>query len=318
MYPTMSYQQAHVQAEAQAQAHRSFHVQPDPFNFPGGGGPSMINSFPQTHVHVPAPPNTIPAVNLVQCFTHDGQIVYIPSANIVPAPPAAPTHYSPGLGCAPQATYPGCVPGYSMMPYEYPHPHPQARQGYVPGPDHREIMHKDVFVPLPGLDNRRGSHSTNESVPGTPFYGSWGHRDHGTVIRSPIFSTPSPPNPNQNHISHNLNVPQAGNLLPYKSIPINYDFDAPVVQQPPPIPHAVPAIFTPREKLRTLEQSLSNPIHGNRNVYIRGLHPDTTDKTLAAYAGRFGRVETSKLIVNTSTGACKGYVHLPIMRLQRW
>jgi hypothetical protein len=59
--------------------------------------------------------------------------------------------------------------------------------------------------------------------------------------------------------------------------------------------------------MRTLEQSLSNPIYGNRNVYIRGLHPNTDDDTLAAYAARFGRVETSKAIIDTSTGACKGF-----------
>ena len=66
-------------------------------------------------------------------------------------------------------------------------------------------------------------------------------------------------------------------------------------------------MFTPRENMRTLEQSLSNPIFGNRNVYIRGLHPNTDDATLAAYATRFGQVETSKAIIDTSTGACKGY-----------
>jgi hypothetical protein len=80
-----------------------------------------------------------------------------------------------------------------------------------------------------------------------------------------------------------------------------------LLQQHPAIPHAVPAVFTPRENMRTLEQSLSNPIFGNRNVYIRGLHPNTDDATLAAYSARFGQVETSKAIIDTSTGACKGY-----------
>jgi len=95
--------------------------------------------------------------------------------------------------------------------------------------------------------------------------------------------------------------------LPYKTIPINVDLDALLVQHPT-IPRAVPAVFTPRENMRTLDQSLSNPIPGNRNVYIRGLHPHTDDETLAAYAARFGKVETSKAIIDTSTGACKGYI----------
>ena len=59
--------------------------------------------------------------------------------------------------------------------------------------------------------------------------------------------------------------------------------------------------------MRTLDQSLHNPIKNNRNVYIRGLHPNTDDETLAQYAARFGKVETSKAIIDTATGACKGY-----------
>ncbi|KAK7958160.1 RNA binding protein MSSP-2 [Apiospora saccharicola] len=75
----------------------------------------------------------------------------------------------------------------------------------------------------------------------------------------------------------------------------------------PAIPQAVPAVFTPQENMKTLEQSLTNPIPGNRNVYIRGLHPTTDDDTLYKYAARFGRVETSKAIIDTTTGACKGF-----------
>jgi hypothetical protein len=163
-------------------------------------------------------------------------------------------------------------------------------------------LHKDV----PGLENRRGSYSTNESAPGTPYYGSVSQREQGTQIaavdRSPFGSTPSP---QQLPIQHGDQ--QTVKPLPYKTIPINVDLDALLVQHPT-IPRAVPAVFTPRENMRTLDQSLSNPIPGNRNVYIRGLHPHTDDETLAAYAARFGKVETSKAIIDTSTGACKGYI----------
>ncbi|OBT60054.1 hypothetical protein VE03_10321 [Pseudogymnoascus sp. 23342-1-I1] len=75
----------------------------------------------------------------------------------------------------------------------------------------------------------------------------------------------------------------------------------------PQTPHnAVPAVFTP-ENARTLDQSLSNPIYGNRNVYIRGLRPDTNDEILAAYARLFGSVETLIAIIDTGTRACKGF-----------
>jgi hypothetical protein len=122
-------------------------------------------------------------------------------------------------------------------------------------------MHKDVA----GLDNRRGSYSTNESAPRTPFYGSMGHGDHGTVIatvdRSPIYSTPSP------QLPHNVNMPGVGKPLPYKSIPANYN--AAIIDCV--VPDAIPAVFTPQESMRT-----------------------TDDETLAAYANLFGRVVTAQ------------------------
>ncbi|KAN0096142.1 hypothetical protein V8E51_014947 [Hyaloscypha variabilis] len=192
------------------------------------------------------------------------------------------------------AAYPSYIPGFPLMPYT-----PNRAASYYT--DRSDQVHKDV----PGLENRRGSYSTNESAPGTPYYGSVSQREQGTQIaavdRSPFGSTPSP---QQLPIQHTDQ--QSVKPLPYKTIPINVDLDALLVQHPA-IPRAVPAVFTPRESMRTLDQSLSNPIPGNRNVYIRGLHPNTDDETLAAYASRFGKVETSKAIIDTSTGACKGF-----------
>jgi len=207
--------------------------------------------------------------------------------------------YAAGLNpyLAHAAMYPGYLPtGYPMMPYT------PGRAGYHTESDR---LHKEV----PGLENRRGSYSTTESTPGTPYYGSISIREQGTQIasdRSPFGSTPSPQSLTIPHVGH------AAKSLPYKTlgIPVDVDIDALLVENPP-IPRAVPAVFTPRESMRTLDQSLSNPIYGNRNVYIRGLHPNTDDETLAAYAARFGKVETSKAIIDTSTGACKGWVLCP-------
>ncbi|KAK0702697.1 hypothetical protein B0H67DRAFT_594946 [Lasiosphaeris hirsuta] len=75
----------------------------------------------------------------------------------------------------------------------------------------------------------------------------------------------------------------------------------------PTIPQAVPAIFTPPAQMKSIEQCLENPIKGNRNVYIRGLSPKTDDELLLHYVSRFGKVEQSKAIIDTSTGACKGF-----------
>ena len=233
-------------------------------------------------------------------FTADGQLLMAPG--IYPTPSMAPNQlteasygaYPAALPYLAQAAYHGYVPGYSVLSYT------PGRANYYS--DRSEHLHKDV----PGLENRRGSYSTNESAPGTPYYGSISQRDQGTHIaavdRSPFGSTPSP---QQIPLQHA--VQQSEKQLPYKAIPINVEIDA-LLTQHPAIPRAVPAVFTPRENMRTLDQSLSNPIYGNRNVYIRGLHPNTDDETLAAYAARFGKVETSKAIIDTSTGACKGYV----------
>jgi hypothetical protein len=241
-------------------------------------------------------PNQLPA-NSQLYVTADGQLFCAPG--MYPTQPLAPTQlpgtsynaYASAMPYLAQTAYPGYMPGYpAMMPYG-----PTAARGYYSaGAEH---LNKEV----PGLENRRGSYSTNESAPGTPYYGSVSVRDFGTHIaqvdRSPFGSTPSPQ-------QFPAQIPQASKL-PHKTIPIDVDIDA-LLMQHPAIPPAVPAVFTPREAMRTLDQSLSNPIHGNRNVYIRGLHPNTDDETLAAYAARFGKVETSKAIIDTSTGACKG------------
>ncbi|RDL31945.1 RNA-binding, RBD [Venustampulla echinocandica] len=231
--------------------------------------------------------------------TPDGQFLMAPTGMYssqamsgAQLPEASYSPYGAALPYLAQAAYPGYLTGYPMLPYT------TARAGHYP--DHSD-HHKEV----PGLDNRRGSYSTNESAPSTPFYSSVSQREQTTHIaavdRSPFGSTPSPQQLHAQHAGH-----QTVKGLPYKTVPINIDLDALLVQHPA-IPRAVPAVFTPRESLRTLDQSLSNPIPGNRNVYIRGLHPNTDDETIAAYAARFGRVETSKAIIDTSTGACKGF-----------
>ncbi|KOS17841.1 Sporulation-specific protein 5 [Escovopsis weberi] len=79
------------------------------------------------------------------------------------------------------------------------------------------------------------------------------------------------------------------------------------LKKDPAVPKAVPAVFTPPGQMKTLDQSLENRIPGNRNVYIRGLHPTTDDDLLFQFASRFGPVETSKAIIDTATGACKGF-----------
>lgn len=163
---------------------------------------------------------------------------------------------------------------------------------YTPG---RAAAYADRSNDVPALENRRGSYSTTESAPATPFFGHASDRSNAariSVARS-TFNTPSPEHP------------QAASGFQKSSPTEDVDLEA-LLKQDPAIPRAVPAVFTPPQHIKTLEQCLENRIVGNRNVYIRGLHPTTDDDLLLKYAQRFGDVEQSKAIIDTATGACKG------------
>lgn len=73
-----------------------------------------------------------------------------------------------------------------------------------------------------------------------------------------------------------------------------------------PIPVAVPSLFAAPSFEETMGNSTQHP--GNtRNVYIRGLPPDTDDKGLVDICERFGEIESSKAIIDSASGDCKGF-----------
>lgn len=86
-----------------------------------------------------------------------------------------------------------------------------------------------------------------------------------------------------------------------------------LVSRDPPIPRAVPALWTNQEEL-SLAKCLQNP-EGITNVYIRGFMPDTTDEDLQCWAARFGEIESCKAIIEQDTGNCKGYEILVVVVL---
>ncbi|KND88757.1 Sporulation-specific protein 5 [Tolypocladium ophioglossoides CBS 100239] len=155
---------------------------------------------------------------------------------------------------------------------------------------------------VPGLENRRGSYSTTESTPATPFYGAVSQRDGGPRVASLDRSAYTTPSPQQMGLT-NLHADPAKSAIATVS---DRTIDE-LLKKEPAVPRAVPAVFTPPGQMKSLEQSLENRIPGNRNVYIRGLHPTTDDGLLYEFASRFGPVETSKAIIDTNTGACKGF-----------
>jgi hypothetical protein len=164
---------------------------------------------------------------------------------------------------------------------------------YTPG---RVSSYAERPNEVPSLENRRGSYSTTESNPATPFFGGSSERGGGArvaVMRS-SYTTPSP---------EQIVIP--GHVA--KPTPIADEEILALLKKEPVIPQAVPAVFTPATHIKSIEQCLENRISGNRNVYIRGLHPTTDDDLLLKYASRFGKVEQSKAIIDTATGACKGY-----------
>ncbi|KAH8809077.1 hypothetical protein F5884DRAFT_753580 [Xylogone sp. PMI_703] len=261
-------------------------------------GLSLSTNSVASTAPIPVTAGQLPPGPTQYFYTSSGQLVYAaPGMYGGPVSPISGYESSGGYASTmpfiQQANYPSYIPGYTLLPFT-----PQRTGLYTEGID---IHHKEAS----GLQNRRSSSSTNVSTPGTPFYPSLAQREQAAKIAgvdiSPFGSTPSPNDTGIYPMLHRYTKPMQHTITKP-----NVDLDT-LLQQHPAIPRAVPAVFTPRESMRTLDQSLSNPIPGNRNVYIRGLHPDTDDEMLAAYAARFGKVETSKAIIDTTTGACKGF-----------
>ena len=138
---------------------------------------------------------------------------------------------------------------------------------------------------------RRSSFSSNEAdSPQTPLFTSYlgGYQPH----LHGLDQQSSPPHPG-------LQVAKTStgdNIL--------VDFEA-WTSKSPAIPPAVPAIDSPGGGRGTLEQIMHNT-NSTTNVYVRGLHPDTSDEMLHAYGSRFGDVQSAKSIIDTATGLCKG------------
>ena len=84
------------------------------------------------------------------------------------------------------------------------------------------------------------------------------------------------------------------------------DLDAMCLQDPA-IPKPIPAIFSGDKGRGTLESSLVNRFN-TTNVYIRGLHPDTSDEMLFQYGARFGSIESAKSMLDQHSNLCKGLV----------
>ncbi len=161
----------------------------------------------------------------------------------------------------------------------------------------------------PGLEERQvsiGSHSDGDhpSSPDTPDAPRANQGEHTiTVIRTDV--SPAAPYLHGSQSPYHY-TPAFEQVQPGKPLELQHSRDIlHGLAAGEIIPHAVPAVST----RKTLQECFDNP-SGTTNVYIRGLHPDTTDDMLRAYSSRFGRVHNSKSMIDNQTGACKGFVLL--------
>lgn len=269
-------------------------------NHPDNMG-SMMNQFSALSLpggHIPAGPGVAQMQMPPQYLAaQEGTLAYAPGYGIPfqfgGMHQVADTY--PSAAFTPQYSVPGVHGAYASYPMPYP------VVPYTPGRGAPYHDRNDV----PDLENRRGSYSTTESAPATPFIS--GTSDRGSAARVAVirstYNTPSP--------DHAQVVVGTFDRAGVAKTPTMADSDLiALLEKAPAIPKAVPAVFTTPQHAKSLDQCLENRIVGNRNVYIRGLHPTTDDALLLKYAQRFGEVEQSKAIIDTSTGACKGYVLL--------
>lgn len=197
---------------------------------------------------------------------------------IPPGAPMAGMQLQPSI--PPTMYYPGFVGGAPITPVNFPSM-PWGAQG--PGMNHTPTA----------------SWSFEEKNPLNDYSGtSNGFHTYGPVMER----TAMPPYP----ITPGINLQQPCLQYQMMKTPNGYivqDMEM-LTQQEPPIPRAIPAMWTNQSDL-TLAKCLENR-EGITNVYIRGFPPETTDDMLHAYASRFGEIDRCKAIVDLETGLCKG------------
>jgi hypothetical protein len=200
---------------------------------------------------------------------------------------AAVHQHNPGL-------YTPMAAQYITHGYHHQHDHSPMSQGWTPSHTTGEVP--TLITP------RRDSMSSNENdAPGTPSYPGYPsyHQPASIAImnRSPSgMYTQSSPSPTQ--VIAPYGMPMA-KMVDNRSLSPGLQM---LVQKEPPIPLAIPA---PSSPLKPLDRALEN-IRGETNVYIRGLHPETTDEMLEDWGKRFGDIRSSKSIIDHNTGLCKG------------
>ena len=154
---------------------------------------------------------------------------------------------------------------------------------------------------------RHNSLSSNEEVgPRTPFFGAQTPGTFPAKVTVPDNSPQTWGTPSPQQIGQPMQPQQLAKTSNGQYVVI--DLDA-LCLQAPAIPKPIPAIFSGEKGRGTLESSLVNRFN-TTNVYIRGLHPDTSDSILFDYGARFGSIESAKSMLDQHNNLCKGFVDL--------
>jgi RNA recognition motif. (a.k.a. RRM, RBD, or RNP domain) len=259
-----------------------------PNQHPGSNYNSAKGSLSQA-----APSIEIPAFHRAP---YNGQYMILPNGTMVGSIPHAAAFPQPHLSghdplqYTPANVYPAFVTGTSMIPGNI--------QGYT--------WPYSVNPEVSDFNTSRGnslSSSEENKAPGNPTSDLGIHQNCYTAVAAVdratlanyAYNMPSLPQAMQPYLQYQMMKSSNGYVL--------QDLEA-LTQQDPPIPRAVPAMWTNPSDL-TLAKCLENR-EGITNVYIRGFLPETTDEMLHAYASRFGKIERCKAIIDLETGLCKG------------
>ncbi|KAM5436637.1 hypothetical protein McanMca71_001755 [Microsporum canis] len=273
--------------------HMNGNVLVHPFNKMSLNPPNGAKPFP-VKGGMPMHPGPNVDMSGIQHYPH-GQYMMFPNGpmfgGVPPVPqfgqfPLRATDQGSSLHCIPPNFYPGfpanppfppdCISGY---PWPY----------YPNGdfPNHGNIP----------LDPRA---SVDEMNTGSPIMDLSGPQEYYPGV-APVDRSSAP--------GYMYNTPAPQQFLPFQMMKgasgyVLQDLDA-LVKEDPPIPRAVPAMWTNPSDL-TLAKCLENR-EGITNVYIRGFLPETTDEMLHNYASRFGKIDRCKAIIDLETGSCKGF-----------
>ncbi|KAA8651339.1 hypothetical protein EYZ11_000934 [Aspergillus tanneri] len=261
-----------------------------PLNFQNQRPGSKFNTV-KNHMPVPVPSAQRAAYNSPLVLLPNGPMFNgVGSVSPFTSPPMATPEQLGHMPYMPTNIYPNINPAYPIVPTMQGYPFP-----YVMNCDMQD-MTGQKRAPWTGSEEQKAtaSSSADNSNQSDYYSGSTNPTSEGTNIQAFPF------NP----------LPQmAPNCAPFQMMktPTGYilqDLEC-LTQQDPPIPRAVPAMWTNSSEM-TLAKCLENR-EGITNVYIRGFLPETTDEVLHAYASRFGKIDRCKAIVDLDTGLCKGF-----------